>query len=149
MSKPNKPKWVELLEKKFPKKTTAADVIAAIFSFIPKEEFSSHTETIHRQIKEFSEMPEYNYLFAGDDKELPFVDSYPFPHSPLLERIIMRLKIAKFLISQNPDYLTYRISEDAQESMQKAFVTKFTEEDQKKLKEMGQKLYNALEAVAA
>ena len=69
MSKPKKPKWVELLEDKFPKETTAADVIAGIFCFIPKEEFPSHTETMHRQIKEFSETTEYSHLFADNTFE--------------------------------------------------------------------------------
>lgn len=121
------------------------NVIATVFSYMPEDDFASHAETIHRKFYEFSQKQEYRDLlkdFAAD-----FIDSYPFPHSPLLDRVIQRLQIGRLLVSLNPDYRLYKMRPEAKASIQKGSATKFSGPDRTKLKKMAEELAGALKKI--
>lgn len=116
------------------------DIIACIIAFLPNE-FPADTAVIHRAFFELGKREKYKYLL----KDFEFIDRYPYPYSPLLERVFARLQESRLLSARNPDFITYEMKEDSKKAIEDKIIDKFKNpEDRIKLKEMANELSEAL-----
>jgi hypothetical protein len=121
--------------KKMREKRVADDVIAAMISFVETPSFSGDPMLLHSII----------FNLKKDHRDL--LDEFAFsdpahdisPLSPLLERVLARLQLARIIRMENPDFEVYILKEKARAFIRENILDRFTEDEQKELKEMAKK----------
>ena len=110
---------------------TPDDKVAAMFSFLKKNEIPLDVENIHRAFCKLKEKyPEIleEFVFSRND-------IYPF--SPLLERTLFRLQNSGLISTVNPDFKRCIISDESKAYIRKSILPIFQDEEKRKLEKMG------------
>lgn len=110
------------------------NVIMAVLFFL-NSEFTSDSAKLHTGIRMLREKEDYGGLL----EDFVFVDAYPFPYSPLLERVLQRLQEC-MLIRWKALEPIFEISKRAKRAVEKGLLPKFNEEQQRQLKSMAEEL---------
>lgn len=116
---------------------TPDDIIAAMFSFLDKEEFPSDIAKIHTALynvkKQFPRLLE-EFIFSENDV---------YPYSPLLERVLFRLQNSGLISTVNPEFKKCIISNESKKFIKKEILPLFDKDKQKEIFNMG-KLFEKL-----
>lgn len=111
------------------------NVITSVLFFL-KGEFTSDPKKLHTGFRKLREQGKYRELL----ELFTFVNAFPFPYSPLLERVLHRIQEAKLLSARNPDFVMYEMTERAKRTIRSGILSKFSKEQQAKLREMASEL---------
>lgn len=130
---------VEELKNELDSKKYPDDKIKFIFAKMNKESIPKDPNKIHQAFYE---------LIQDDERYRELLDEFIFdtsgisPYSELLDRILYRLEISRYLGTDNPDYNKYNIKQNT--DIQK-YNQKFTSEEISVLEDISQELKSLLD----
>jgi hypothetical protein len=110
---------------------TPDDKVAAMFSFLKKNEIPLDTERIHRAFYRLKEK------YPDILEEFVFSRNDVYPFSALLERTLFRLQNSGLISTVNPDFKRCIISDESKTYIQEHTLPIFQDEEKHKLEEMG------------
>lgn len=119
---------------------TAGDKILVILSVAGLEE----------KYTKFNEVDLYRIIYANKNKYKALFNDFVFstngtgPYSALLERVLMRMKIACVLTSISPDYVEYKLAKDTKAYIKLHILPKITRDDYFALESIGEQLKQKL-----
>jgi len=120
----------ELLQRLIRTKTPD-DKVAAMFSFLEKNEIPLDSEKIHRAFYKLKEK------YPGILEEFVFSRNDIYPFSSLLERILFRLQNSGVISTVNPDFKRCMISDESKNHIREHILPIFQDEEKHKLEEIG------------
>jgi hypothetical protein len=111
---------------------TVDDVIAAVFSFLRKEEIPLDTQKIHSAFFEIKKK------YPGLLNEVIFSANDVYPYSRELEKALFRLGASELISWINPDFKVLKISEKSKKFIHEKILPLFDSIQQETLKKMGE-----------
>jgi hypothetical protein len=120
---------------------TPDDVIAVMLSFLDLEQIPSSYRVIHTCVNRLKE--EYPELL----EEFVFSHGDFYPFSRLLERVLFRLQNSGLINTINPDFDVCVIPIESKKYIKDNILPLFSEEEQRKLKEMSVKFQELLNKI--